>query len=328
MFQGNVKLNFMKNIVITKSFSILIFFLSITGFLQAQNNEIPLWSKGIPDAINSENYKETAALENGMANNLSKVTTPTLSVFVPEKSNGTAVVICPGGGYEFLAINKEGYKVAKWLNTLGITAFVLKYRLPSDLIMKDKTIGPLQDAQESIRFIRRNAKKWNIDTEKVGIMGFSAGGHLAATLSTHYQDTIYKATDNISAKPNFSVLVYPVISMDEKITHKGSRNALLGATASVDLIEKYSNEKQVDSLTPPTFIAHAIDDKTVPVENSIHYFLALKNNKVSSEIHLYQSGKHGFGLGREGTTSQLWTKECEEWLHINNYVLLINKPKN
>lgn len=316
----------MKNNFINSAFLIFSFFLGMTGFLQAQNETIPLWSNEIPGAIISENYKEVAVLENGITDKVSKVTTPTLTVFVPEKPNGSAMVICPGGGYAYLSINKEGYKVAKWLNTLGITAFVLKNRLPSDEIMKDKTIGPLQDAQEAIRYVRRNAGKWAINTEKVGVIGFSAGGHLASTLSTHYKDEVYKATDSISARPDFSLLIYPVISMEEKITHKGSRNNLLGTAPSTALIEKYSNEKQIDSLTPPTYIVHAVDDKSVPVENSIQYFLALKNNKVPCEIHFYEKGSHGFGLGNNGT-SKNWTKECEEWLRFKNYATVIPNPK-
>jgi acetyl esterase/lipase len=304
---------------------ILVFFMSVTGFSQVQNEVIPLWKNEIPGAIESKDYKETEVLKGGMVEFYSKVSTPTLSVFKPEKPNGTAVVICPGGGYANLYMIGEGYKIAKWLNSLGITAFILKYRLPSNEIMKDKTIGPLQDAQESIRYIKRNATKWEINPKKVGVMGFSAGGHLASTLSTHYNDIVYKATDTISAKPSFSVLVYPVISMDEKLTHKGSRNNLLGTEPSLELIEKYSNEKQVDAATPATFIVHAFDDKSVIVENTIQYFLALRKNNVPSEIHLYQTGKHGFGMGRPGTTSQNWTKECEEWFKINNYIPLNNK---
>ena len=318
----------MKHLFINKKFLIFILFLGDIGFLQAQNEVVSLWSNQIPGALISNNYEEAEVLENGTVRDVNKVTKPTLSVFLPEKPNGTAMVICPGGGYAYLAINKEGHKVAKWLNTLGITAFVLKYRLPSDQIMGEKTIGPLQDAQESIRYIRRNATKWGLNTKKVGVIGFSAGGHLASTLSTHYNDEVYKVKDSISARPDFSILIYPVISMDEKITHKGSRDRLLGSSPSEALIEKYSNEKQIDSLTPPTFMVHAIDDKSVPVENSINYFLALKKNSVPSEIHLYQNGKHGFGLGREGTTSKYWTKQGEEWLQFNNYIPSISNPKN
>jgi acetyl esterase/lipase len=316
----------MKHSLIYKTFLILTLLLGVPVFLQAQNEVVPLWSNEIPGAIKSNDYKEAEVLENGIVRDVSKVTIPTLSVFFPEKPNGSAVVICPGGGYAYLAITKEGYKVAKWLNTLGITAFVLKYRLPSDQIMENKTIGPLQDAQESIRFIRRNAAKWGINTEKVGVIGFSAGGHLASTLSTHYNEVVYKAIDTVSAKPNFSILIYPVLSMDEKITHKGSRNLLLGTAPSAALIEKYSNEKHIDSSTPPTYIVHAVDDKSVPVENSINYLLALKKNSVPCEIHLYESGKHGFGLGNSGT-SKNWTNQCEEWLRFKNYATVIPNPK-
>lgn len=299
---------------------IIIFFLGVCGFLHAQNEVIPLWNQEIPNSIKANDYKEGKIVKDGVVEFYDKVIEPTLTIYKPENPNGTAVVICPGGAYARLYMTGEGYKIAKWFNSLGVTAFILKYRLPSDEIMKDKTIGPLQDAQESIRFVRRNAAKWGINSQKVGVIGFSAGGHLASTLSTHYNDEVYKVTDTISARPDFSILIYPVISMEEKVTHQGSKNNLLGLTPSAELIEKYSNEKQINALTPPTFMIHAIDDKTVPVENSIQYFLALKKFNVPSEIHLYQNGKHGFGLGREGTSSQKWTKQGEEWLRINNYL--------
>jgi acetyl esterase/lipase len=300
--------------------SVCLVLISPIGYSQVQNEVIPLWNGEIPGSISNKEYLEETEIKGGVVEFYSKVSVPTLTVCKPEKPNGTAVVIYPGGAYLRLYMVGEGYKIAKWLNSLGITAFILKYRLPSDLIMMDKTIGPLQDAQEAMRCIRRNAAKWQINSEKVGIIGFSAGGHLASTLSTHYSDVVYKATDTISAKPSFSILVYPVISMDEKITHKGSRTNLLGTTPSNELLEKYSNEKHIDSLTPPTFMVHAFDDKSVIVENTIEYFLALRKNNVPSEIHLYQTGKHGFGMGRPGTTSQNWTKECEEWLKISNYI--------
>ena len=251
---------------------------------------------------------------------VNKVSVPTITTFFAEKSNGTAVIICPGGGYGHLAINKEGYKVAQWLNTLGISAFVLKYRLPNDLIMKEKSIAPLQDVQEAVRIVRRNAEKWHIDPNKIGVMGFSAGGHLASTAATHYDDKVYEVADKISAHPDFSILIYPVISMQEGITHMGSRNNLLGEKASAESIDKYSNEKRVDANTPKTFLVHATDDKAVPVENSINYYLALKQNKVPAEMHIYENGGHGFGLGIEGT-NKYWPKDCENWLVANGYIL-------
>lgn len=299
----------------------ITFYLGLSGFIYAQQEVISLWSENIPGSINNENYKETKVIKEDKFYRTSKVTTPTLSIFLPEKdkSNETAVVICPGGGYYHLAMDKEGFEVAKWLNTLGVSVFVLKYRLPSDSIMKDKTIGPLQDAQEAIRFVRRNAKKWNIDINKVGIMGFSAGGHLASTLSTHFNDKTYDVPDSISARPDFSILIYPVISMTDEITHIGSRNNLLGESPSASLIKKYSNEQQVTQDIPSTFLIHATDDTVVPVENSINYFQALKKFKVPVEMHLYEKGGHGFGLGVQDT-SKYWTTQCEHWLNLNHYL--------
>ncbi len=295
--------------------------LLVNSNLLAQTETINLWSNGIPGEVINTNYKEIEVLKEGALYKTSKVSTPTLSVFLPDKeiSNGTAIVVCPGGGYSHLAIDKEGFKVAKWFNSLGIAAIVLKYRLPSDSIMKDKTIGPLQDAQEAMRFVRRNAEQWNIDKSKVGVIGFSAGGHLAATLSTHYSDIVYKVSDTTSAKPNFSILIYPVISMMDGVTHNGSKTNLLGGTPSDNLIRSYSNEFQVNLETPKTFLIHATDDKSVPVQNSINYYLALKENKISAEMHIYQNGGHGFGLGVKNT-SRYWTIDCVNWLRTNKLI--------
>ncbi|WP_173969109.1 prolyl oligopeptidase family serine peptidase [Flavobacterium bizetiae] len=300
-------------------FFFISFWMSIATF--AQKKEIPLWDK-IPDQLQSAGYSEVTDRKGDISEGVRMVTLPTLTAYfaAPEKSNGTSVIICPGGGYGMLAINKEGYKVAEWFNSLGITAFVLKYRLPSDLIMKNKTVGPLQDAQEAVRLVRRNAVQWKLNPNKIGIMGFSAGGHLAATLSTHYNDKVYTPTDTTSAKPNFSILIYPVISMQNGITHEGSRDNLLGKNANIESIEKYSNEKQINAATPKAFLVHATDDKAVPVENSINYYLALKKEKVSAEMHLYENGGHGFGLGVKGTNAS-WPKACEKWLNANNYTL-------
>lgn len=288
----------------------------------AQKKEIPLWDK-IPDEIQSKEYVEKIDYnKDGIAEGVRKVTVPTLTPYFadPEKSNGSAVIICPGGAYGMLAINKEGFKVAEWLNSIGIHAFVLKYRLPSDLIMKNKTVAPLQDAQEALRMVRRNAVKWKINPNKIGIMGFSAGGHLASTLSTHYNDKVYIPSDTTSAKPNFSILIYPVISTQEGITHQGSKDNLLGKNPDRALVDSYSNEKQVNATTPKAFLVHATDDKAVPVENSINYYLALKKEKVVAEMHLYENGGHGFGLGVKGTNT-FWPKTCEKWLTANNYTL-------
>lgn len=302
-----------------KSFFKLIVFFGIMNQLQAQNQVIPLW-KTIPQEIKAPDYQEKENSKDGKVQSTSQVSIPTLSIFFSKeiKQNQTAVIILPGGGYSHLAIDKEGTKVAEWLNSLGITAFVLKYRLPSDLIMTNKTVGPLQDAQEAMRIVRLNAAKWNIDPNKIGIMGFSAGGHLASTLSTHYDERVYETSSKISARPDFSLLIYPVVSMQNDITHKGSQTNLLGNTPSQDLIDFFSNEKKVTAQTPPAFIIHATDDTVVVPENSINYYLALKKNGVTSELHLYEKGGHGFGLGVQDT-SKFWTRDCEEWLKAHEY---------
>lgn len=299
---------------------VLILSLGFTSFTFSQTKEIPLWDK-IPGAIEAADYKQEPRLDaQGNITGIRKVTEPTLKIFLADNKNAknAAVIICPGGGYAHLSHEKEGDKVAAWFQSIGISAFVLKYRLPSDAIMKDKTIGPLQDAQEAIRTLRRRAAEWNLDPAKIGVIGFSAGGHLASTLSTHYNDKVYDAKDNVSARPDFSILIYPVISMEDAITHKGSKENLLGKNASSGMVEKYSNEKQVTAETPKTFLVHATDDKTVPVENSINYYLALKQHQVPVEMHIYENGGHGFGLGVQGTNKS-WPKACEKWLVANGF---------
>ncbi|MCC9065673.1 alpha/beta hydrolase [Flavobacterium piscisymbiosum] len=298
-----------------KSITILALFASATFQVQAQNNVIiPLWNK-IPDEIKAADYKENESIKDGKVQSTSLVSVPTLSIFLPKKSktNQAAVIIFPGGGYQHLAIDKEGTKVAEWFNSLGIVGIVVKYRLPNDKIMKNKNIGPLQDAQEAVRYVRQNAAKYNIDTNKIGILGFSAGGHLASTLATHYDEKTYETTFKVSARPDFSLLIYPVISMQNDITHKGSQTSLLGNNPSQELLDTFSNEKRVTAQTPPTFLVHATDDTTVLPENSINFYLALKNNGVPAELHIYEKGGHGFGLGIKDT-SKFWTRDCEEWL--------------
>lgn len=303
----------------TKAFIFFVFVTGTTSQIQAQNQIIPLWNK-IPDEIKAPDYIENESIKDGKVQSTSLVSIPTLSVFLPKGNtpNQTAVLIFPGGGYQHLAIDKEGTKVAEWLNSLGIAAFVVKYRLPSHKIMKNKTLGPLQDAQEAVRYVRLNAAKFNVDPAKIGIMGFSAGGHLASTLATHYDDKVYETSSKISARPDFSLLIYPVITMVENVTHKGSQTSLLGDHASQELLDYFSNEKRVTPQTPPAFLVHATDDTVVLPENSINYYLALKNNGVSAELHIYEKGGHGFGLGVQDT-SKFWTRDCEEWLKVNGY---------
>lgn len=300
--------------------SLLIIYLFMISFSnQAQFVETNLWDTEIPGAIENFNYKEVKIYKDSILQSTSNVSIPTLTIFKPKITNGTSVIIFPGGGYHHLAMNKEGYKVAQFLNNLEITAFVLKYRLPNDSIMDDKQIGPLQDAQEAIRYVKRNLSTFNLDENKIGVLGFSAGGHLAATLSTNFNESVYKVKDDISARIDFSILIYPVISMEDSITHKGSKNNLLGNSPSKEKTATFSNEKQVSSLTPKTFLVHATDDTSVPVENSINYYLALKKNNIPVEMHIYEKGGHGFGLGKNGTNKS-WSTSLTNWLKENSLI--------
>lgn len=291
-----------------KKYFMCFCFLLIGNSLFAQKRIITLWEDTIPGAIKSTVFKPL-------------VETPTLEIYQARgKSRHAAVIICPGGAYWGLALNHEGTMVAEWFNRLNITAFVLKYRIPNDSIMRNKTIGPLQDAQKAIRLVRSRAAEWNIDPNKIGIMGFSAGGHLASTLSTHYMDKVYNTTDTTSARPDFSILVYPVISMDSSITHWGSRENLLGKKPSNKMVDFYSNEKQVNKKTPSAFLVHSINDELVPVENSINYALALKKFSIPCELHIYQSGGHGYGLGKSKNTEISWPDACEKWLKAKGII--------
>lgn len=251
---------------------------------------------------------------------ITKVTQPTLTVFLADssKSIGTAIIVIPGGAYAGIAYNHEGIDVAKKFAEAGVTAFLLKYRLPSDLIMNDRSIGPLQDAQRAIQIIRERAKEWKIDPTKVGVIGFSAGGHLASTVGTHYKQAVIDNKANTNLRPDFMALIYPVITMGE-LTHQGSKQNLIGQNASAEQVNLYSNEKQVDANTPPTFLVHAGDDTTVPVQNSLMMYQAIIKAGVKAEMHLYQAGGHGFGLNNK-TTSDKWFDHCINWLKANKFL--------
>ncbi|MHC4645642.1 MAG: alpha/beta hydrolase [Planctomycetota bacterium] len=241
---------------------------------------------------------------------------PTLTVYLPppEKNTGAAVVICPGGGYGGLAIHHEGHQVAEWLNSFGVVGLVLKYRTRGDGYGHPV---PLTDAQRAIRMARSRARQWNIDPNRIGILGFSAGGHLASTAGTHFdagRPDANDPVDRVSCRPDFMILIYPVISFTEPFAHKGSRRNLLGDDPDARLFEYLSNEKQVTGQTPPTFLVHTTDDKSVPVENSISFYFALKKNKVPVEMHIYQRGRHGFGLGIPGNTTSDWPRQCAQWM--------------
>ena len=285
----------------------------------AQNHVIPLWPEGkVPNNKPSDVVEKSTTDDKGILR-ISGVTVPTMSVFLPEKSKatGAAVLICPGGGYGILAASHEGSDLARWFNDRGIAGIVLKYRLPNEKAMTRQHEVPLMDAMQAMKLIRKNAADWAIDKDKIGVMGFSAGGHLASTLSTHYHRG-EKGTD--LAKPDFSILIYPVITFTQLNTHIGSRRNLLGPDSSATLIQYYSNELQVDEKTPPAFLVHSEDDKAVPVENSINYYLALKKYNIPAEVHLYPEGGHGYGLRTDGKGSLAgWPVALDGWLRSRGY---------
>jgi acetyl esterase/lipase len=291
-------------------------FMAFSSFAQMQP-PIPLYTHGVP---NSKPTPPTYKEYYGSDSFLFKVSIPTITPYFPDKdkANGTAVIICPGGGYAGLSMDNEGWSIAKAFNKIGVTAFVLKYRLPSDSIMIDPTIGPLQDAQRAVQMIRKQAAELGIDPNRIGIIGFSAGGHLASTAITHFDRVVIANADNISVRPDFGILLYPVITMGPK-THTGSKENLIGKNASPELMDLYSNEKQVTANTPPTFLVQAEDDDVVPVENSLLFYHALLKNKVQAEMHLYPAGGHGFGLHNR-TTKDEWFDRLTEWMDANGWL--------
>lgn len=290
---------------------LLISSLMISAVVHAQQ-EMPLYNGSVPNSKPAPN-KENAVTKDNVTR-ISKVSVPTLTVYKPVNANGMSVIICPGGGYGILAFDKEGTRVAEEMNKWGITAFVLKYRLPDDTTNIDRSLAPLQDAQQAVRLVRSKATEWGLKKDKIGIMGFSAGGHLASTAATHFASNADATNkDTSSVRPDFAVLIYPVISFDSTITHKGSRNNLVGATASAEQIKLYSNELQVTAKTPPSFLVHAGDDGAVPVENSIRYYQACIKYKVSAEMHLYPKGGHGFGMNNKTTTDN-WMERLKNWV--------------
>jgi acetyl esterase/lipase len=241
---------------------------------------------------------------------------PTLTRFLPEvdKRNGSAVVICPGGGYSGLAMQKEGREVAEWLRSKGIVGVVLRYRCGGG---KNQQPVPLDDAQRAIRTVRAKAAEWGVDPQQIGILGFSAGGHLASTAATMFDAGKADAEDPIdrqSSRPDFAVLVYPVITLVGDAAHRGSRNNLLGATATEALAETWSADRRVTDKTPPTFLVHASDDDGVPVENSVLFYKALVASGVPAELHVYEVGGHGFGMFREQRAADKWPEQLHPWL--------------
>ncbi len=279
---------------------------------------IPLWPEG--KKPNNNGRKVTDSLFN---ERIWRVGTPGIYAFpVPKSDNkGTAVLICPGGGYERLSHIYNGFEVARWFNTIGINAFVLIYRLPHQVDLVQRQLAPLQDAQRAMRLIRANAAKWNIKTDKVGVMGTSAGGHVATTLATHFDDvsSINDSLDKSGYRPDFMILVSPVISMG-KYAHPGSRKYFIGPDSTKEMIEKYSNELQVTPATPPTFMVHALNDSTVNVKNSLMFYTALLEKKVNASIHIFPQGGHGIRLDDNPGSTDLWLNLLEMWMKEMGFV--------
>lgn len=297
-----------------------LFFLVMTlsiASISAQDVVIPLWPDKIPNQMESNEKEEDVEEDIRWIRNVQQ---PLIEVYLPGKriANGKAVLIFPGGGYHGLAYDWEGSNIAKAFNAKGVAGIVVKYRLPiSKSIIDHKEIVPLQDAQRAIRLVRRKASEWNISPDKIGIMGFSAGGHLASSLGVLYDEKVYPrqdGADDLSARPDFMALIYPVVSLEFDITHMGSRNALLGENPTQELINRFSAEKNVTENTPPTFLLHAVDDDAVPVENSIVLFQSLRNKKVPVTMHIYPTGGHGFSLALQDAKLKGWMDLYFNWL--------------
>jgi acetyl esterase/lipase len=289
---------------------ILIITVLFCGFSAFSQEKINLYPNGVP------NSKPSSVTETGAERGLYKgITNPTLEYIKPEKPNGTAIIVIAGGGYGVIVYNGEGLNTAKSLAEKGISAFVLKYRLPSDEIMPDKKIGPLQDVQQSIKYLRENADKYGIDKNKIGVMGFSAGGHLASTAATHFEKSYIENVQNTNLRPDFQILVYPVITMQDALTHGGSRDALIGKNPLQEDKDLFSNELQVKANTPITWLTHAADDKVVDVDNSVQYFEQLRKNKVEVEMHIFPKGDHGFIFRQKG-----WMTPLFDWMERNKII--------
>ena len=249
---------------------------------------------------------------------MTDIDVPTLIAHVPEHPNGTALIVGPGGGYARVVMDKESDEVADWLNPKGVTVFILRYRLPGDAHNKNREDVSLEDGQRAVRIVRAHAKEWNIDPEKIGIMGFSAGGHMAASVSTCYERKVYEPVDEqdkVSARPDFTILGYPVISMLPEYAHEGTKKRLLGLSPGRKAMETYSAELHVTAETPPAFVFCAADDNVVPPVNSVRYVSALRRYAIPAELHIYRTGGHGFGLGRSlQSSTRYWPSACENWL--------------
>lgn len=293
--------------------ALFLFLLSFTLVSLKAQQELPLYHSVIPNSRQVPDPERIVERETG-GRSVHDTAVPTLTVFAPPHPNGKAVIICPGGGYVKTAIDKEGFLVAQSLLEDSITAFVLKYRIPQDLTNIDKSLAPLQDAQQAIRYVRKNAVTYQLDTDKIGIMGFSAGGHLASSAATHFRKPAdSNERDTTSFRPDFVILIYPVISFTDELAHRGSRGYLLGPNPTAAEILEWSNEEQVNALSPPAFLVHAADDKSVSVGNSLAYYSACVRHGVPAEMHLYPQGGHGFGIYNT-TTPDDWMERLKNWI--------------
>jgi len=298
----------------------LLVLLMATVTQAAEPPATPLYAGEIPNAIQApdEESLRDPADPWPFYQNISR---PTIAAYKPAKQDPkrTAVVIFPGGGYRGVSILKEGYNVARAFNEMGVTAFVVKYRSPSDRHMKDKKTGPLQDAQQAVATVRRDAAKWNIDPARIGVMGFSAGGHLAATTGTQFKTPVLSQWSSADVRPDFLMLIYPVITFVDPAVHAGSRTLLLGDAPSQADMERFSPQLAVSDDTPPTFLIHAADDQTVPVANSIRFFEALQAHKIPAQLMVYPAGGHGYGLNN-ATTDDRWIERCRQWLQSQGWI--------
>lgn len=291
---------------------------SFTLAAEAQT-EIPLY-KTIPNSIPSANKERSETDKAGIVRTYD-VSQPTLTIYLPpaKKATGTGVIVVPGGGYGLLAIKHEGHDVAKALNDMGIAAFVLKYRLPDDSIMTDPSIGPVQDAQRAIQIVREKAKEYGIKSNRLGILGFSAGGHLASTAGTHFDTNYIDVSRKTNLRPDFMVLIYPVISFTDSLMHKGSRTNLIGKNPSAEKIKTFSNDQQVTAKTPPSFLVHAKNDKGVVIQNSRQFYAACLKHHVPAELYEFEEGGHGFGLINP-TSDVKWMDLLKIWLQKNKFL--------
>lgn len=271
--------------------------------LQAQNPDtLHLWSGGAPGAKGNATHDQPALILHPAPENL---------------ATGASVVVCPGGGYGHLAMDHEGTQVAAWLNSLGISAYILRYRLGIPEYGDYKHPAMMEDGLRAIRVVRYHAAEWGLDADKIGILGFSAGGHLASTVGTHFEDgrpDSVDPVDRMSSRPSFMILCYPVISFTTPYTHRGSRRNLLGDNPSQEDIKLLSNELQIDTLTPPTFLVHTDEDRGVPPENSVLFYMGLRKAGVPAEMHIFRQGRHGLGLGVEDLPFKKWPELCESWM--------------